>query len=78
MNPLILKLENLDELSDADRRTLQAVTANSRAVEVKLDLIAEGDVPDDVRLILDGFACRVAHRAPPMRDDAPRRRWYRR
>jgi CRP-like cAMP-binding protein len=57
-NPLIQKFERLAPLSEADKSLLNEVTANPREVKAKTDLIAEGDTPDDVHLILDGFACR--------------------
>jgi CRP-like cAMP-binding protein len=45
-------------LSDDDKRLLDEVVAQSRQVKGKTDLIREGETPDDVHLILEGFACR--------------------
>src|SRR5215212_2868280 len=54
----IRKLEKFGPLSDTDKRLLNEVTANVREFEAKTDIITEGEAPDDVHLILDGFACR--------------------
>lgn len=58
VNVLTRKLEGLATLSEADKRLLDKVAAKSRQVKGRTDLIREGEAPDDVRLILDGFACR--------------------
>jgi CRP-like cAMP-binding protein len=58
MNLLARKLENFAALSDDDRRLLDDVTRTVREVEARRDLIEEGDRPDDVHLIVEGFACR--------------------
>lgn len=52
------KLEQFAPLGDEDRRLLDAVTSRPRRVGARTDLIREGERPDDVHLILDGFACR--------------------
>jgi len=57
-NALTRKLESYDELSDADRRALNDLVPRIRQVGARVDLIREGDEPDKVLLILDGFACR--------------------
>jgi CRP-like cAMP-binding protein len=58
MNVLTRKLEAFAPLSEADKHLLDDVTAQSRDVKAKIDLIREGETPGDVHLILDGFACR--------------------
>jgi CRP-like cAMP-binding protein len=58
MNRLARKLENFAPLSDDDKRFLEDVTRTSYEVPAGADLIKEGDAPDNVHLILDGFACR--------------------
>ena len=55
---LIYKLESFEELTDADRKALRALVPRVRQVGAHQDLIQEGDVPDNVHLILDGYACR--------------------
>lgn len=57
-NPLILKLEHGARLTDEDRRLLRSVAVETRLVDARQDLIREGEVPDAVHLVLDGFACR--------------------
>ena len=57
-NRLTQKLELFGSLPDADRALLDEVTAQSRSVAARTDLIVEGDAPSDVHLILEGFACR--------------------
>ena len=58
VNVLTRKLESLAPLSDKDKRLLDRVTAQSRKVKGRTDLVREGEAPGEVRLILDGFACR--------------------
>jgi len=55
---LILKLESFEELTDADREVLRAFVPRMREVPARTDLIREGDIPSNVHLILDGYACR--------------------
>ena len=57
-NPLIAKLEHGARLTDEDRQLLEKLTARRRHVGPYQDIIREGDMPEDVRLIMDGFACR--------------------
>jgi CRP-like cAMP-binding protein len=58
MNRLTRKLENFASLNDDDKRLLDDVTRTSYEVPAACDLIKEGDAPDKVHLIVDGFACR--------------------
>jgi CRP-like cAMP-binding protein len=57
-NPLIRRFERLTPLSFEDRALLATVTKRSRLVGPYQDIIREGDVPDDVHLIVAGMACR--------------------
>lgn len=57
-NPLITKLERIAELSEEDRRAIREVSANTRIVEARTDIISDGDQPDNVHLVLDGWAAR--------------------
>lgn len=57
-NPLIRKLETVAELSEEDRRALLALCTDVRDVKAKRDIIAEGDRPDHVHLVVDGWAAR--------------------
>ncbi|MCJ2041502.1 Crp/Fnr family transcriptional regulator [Methylobacterium sp. J-059] len=55
---LIRKLESYETLSDKDRRALNALVPKIRQVGAHVDLAREGDPPDNIHLILNGFACR--------------------
>ncbi|KQP61676.1 cyclic nucleotide-binding protein [Methylobacterium sp. Leaf399] len=55
---LIKKLESFESLSDDDRSALDALVPKVRQVGARVDLIREGEVPENVHLVLDGFACR--------------------
>ena len=57
-NPLIAKLERGARLNDGDRKTLEKMTAKTRRLGPREDIISEGDEPSDVHLLMDGFACR--------------------
>ena len=58
MNLLIRKLEAFAPLPEPDRRLIEHVTRFSQEVGPRVDLAREGDAPNAVRLILEGFACR--------------------
>lgn len=53
-----LKLEAFTKLSADDRTALVQASRNFRYVEARRDLIAEGDKPRYVHMVLDGWACR--------------------
>ncbi|MCJ2012205.1 Crp/Fnr family transcriptional regulator [Methylobacterium sp. J-076] len=55
---LIRKLENFETFTAADRAALRAFAPRTRQVGARTDLIREGDTPENVHLILDGYACR--------------------
>lgn len=56
---LIRKLERFTKLSADEKRALQsAAEQNIRTVGVREDIIAQGDRPTVINLILEGFACR--------------------
>ena len=57
-NPLIMKLEHGPRLTDEDRAKLEEVCTRRRHVGPRRYLIREGDRPEDVHLVLEGFACR--------------------
>jgi CRP-like cAMP-binding protein len=62
-NPLILKLASLSVLDPEDRAILSDLTTRVSDVPAGTDLIREGDRPDGVYLIMEGFACRYKVRA---------------
>ena len=52
------KLEAFTRLSADDRAALQEIARNFRFIDARRDVIAEGDRPRYVHLVLDGWACR--------------------
>lgn len=57
-NVLTRKIELFGQLSDEDKRLIEAVVKSPYKLRAHQDIIREGDRPDHVRLILDGMACR--------------------
>lgn len=57
-NPLIAKLSRVMTLSPDDHTALQAMCQDVRQVGARRDIIRDGDRPDRVHLILNGWACR--------------------
>jgi CRP-like cAMP-binding protein len=57
-NPFLLKLQHGAELTDADRAALEKAASDVRQVKAHEDLIREGDKPDHVHVVLEGFAFR--------------------
>jgi CRP-like cAMP-binding protein len=57
-NPLIAKLSRVMALSRDDRTALQAMCQDVRQAAARRDIIRDGDRPDRVHLILNGWACR--------------------
>ena len=57
-NPLIAKLEAFIDLTPIDRQWLATISSKTILVGADTTLVHEGDVPDDVFLILEGFAYR--------------------
>ena len=55
---LIRKLESFETLTDEDHRALNAFVPRIRQVGARVDLVREGDQPENVHLILEGYACR--------------------
>jgi CRP-like cAMP-binding protein len=57
-NPLIMKLEYGARLTDEDRAVLQHLTYKTRRVARHADISPEGERPENVHLVMEGFACR--------------------
>lgn len=57
-NPLVLKLEQRDRLSDDEKRVLESAISRVRVVEADEDIVHEGETPSESSLLLDGFAAR--------------------
>lgn len=62
-NPFVRKLENLATLSDAERAVLERISAKPRTVPAHTALVREGDKPDGMFLVMDGFVCREKHQS---------------
>ena len=58
LHPLIHRLETFRPLSAADKAALGRATADTRSIPSHTDLLREGDAPDNVRVLVEGFACR--------------------
>lgn len=54
----VRKLEHGAHLSPADREAIERSVIETRQVAAHEDLVREGDRPDHVHVVLDGFACR--------------------
>ncbi len=57
-NPLVLKLEQRDRLSDDEKRVLEGAISRVRIVEADEDIVHEGERPSESSLLLDGYAAR--------------------
>src|SRR3954462_5043255 len=57
-NPLIRKLRYGAELSDADEQHLHEMLGQVREFDAHTDVTSEGDRPEYVHVVLEGFACR--------------------
>lgn len=57
-NPLIMKLEYGARLTDMDRAVLYDLTRITRRVARHRDISPEGERPENVHLVVEGFACR--------------------
>lgn len=57
-NVLVRKLELFGPLPAEDKRLVDEVVCGSRRLGPRQDITHEGDSPTEVRLILEGFACR--------------------
>jgi CRP-like cAMP-binding protein len=56
--PFVRKLEYGAGLSDEDKRVLEQAVRDVRQFKSRHDLILEDDSPENVHVILEGFACR--------------------
>jgi CRP-like cAMP-binding protein len=56
--PFVRKLEYGAGLTDQDRQTLEQALRDVRQFKPRHDLIRENDSPENVHVILEGFACR--------------------
>src|SRR6476660_499354 len=52
------KLAHFIQLSELELRALQSMPAQVRDVRARTDIVADGNWPDELSLITEGFACR--------------------
>ncbi|HYD26207.1 Crp/Fnr family transcriptional regulator [Brevundimonas sp.] len=57
-NPFLRKLAYGTDLTEGDRAFLLKVSSGARPAPSRTDLISEGDKPEDVHLVMSGYACR--------------------
>jgi CRP-like cAMP-binding protein len=57
-NPLIAKLETFAALDEDDREALIAAFADVRAIRADRDIISEGEHPEHIHLVIEGWAAR--------------------
>jgi CRP-like cAMP-binding protein len=57
-NPLIRKLEHFAKLSDEDKRVVENAVRDVRDFGPREDVIREGDTPENVHLVVEGWAAR--------------------
>jgi CRP-like cAMP-binding protein len=55
---LIRALRTIGELSSADEEAIRALPGRVRRLEAYEDIVSEGDRPNAICVIIDGFACR--------------------
>ena len=60
-NALIRKLENFTRLSEDDQAVLRAATVRRRTVANHQTIIHEGEKPEYIRVVLDGWAIRFKY-----------------
>ena len=60
-NPLVMKFEHAAVLNDDDRAKLHVLCRSPQRVKKRATIIQAGDRPEDVHLILRGFACRMKY-----------------
>jgi CRP-like cAMP-binding protein len=56
--PLIAKLETVMPLPEADRQALAALCVGAREMSARRNIIREGDRPDHIHLMVEGWAAR--------------------
>ncbi|MCJ2139083.1 Crp/Fnr family transcriptional regulator [Methylobacterium sp. E-066] len=58
MNWLIRKLESIASLSEVERRAIESLPVRIHKLNVRQDIVRDGDKPSHCCLIIDGWACR--------------------
>jgi len=57
-HPLVRKLQSVGDLAKADLDLLEALVSDIRDFGARRDIIREGEKPDHVHLMLEGWSCR--------------------
>ena len=57
-NPLVTKLETVSSLTDEDRAALGGLCEDPRAMGARRNIIREGERPDHVHLVIEGWLAR--------------------
>ncbi|MCJ2093091.1 Crp/Fnr family transcriptional regulator [Methylobacterium sp. J-072] len=57
-NRLIRKLESIASLSEAERQAIESLPVRIHKLNVRQDIVRDGDKPSHCCLIIDGWACR--------------------
>lgn len=57
-NPLIAKLEQIALLNESERAEIRDLSRQTRTVAPGRDIVSEGESPDHIHLILEGWAAR--------------------
>jgi len=57
-NPLVLKLEQRDRLSDEEKRVLDSIITHTSTAQKGQDMVRDGDRPSESKFLLEGFAGR--------------------
>jgi CRP-like cAMP-binding protein len=57
-NPLVLKLDLIARLTEEDKRALREICSDKHQFPANRDIISEGDSPDHIHLMLEGWAAR--------------------
>lgn len=57
-SPLVTKLETVTDLADEDREALATIITQARQMRARRNIIREGDRPDFVHLVVEGWAAR--------------------
>jgi CRP-like cAMP-binding protein len=57
-NPLVVKLQSVSDLDPQDVTELEAICADAREIGARRNIIREGDRPDHVHLMVEGWAAR--------------------
>lgn len=58
MNPLLLKLGSIADLSDEEKQAIVNLPMNVKVCEPDTDIVRDGDRPSDCAVVLSGFVCR--------------------